>query len=372
MFTRENTKQIKGIAILMMLAHHLFVFPDKIPYGMSLATSFSISGKELVTLIGQFCNICVSIYLFMGGYGLYKKAVVEDEALTIRNGLGKDVWNLYRSYWKVFFVFVPIGFLFFANQVQYCANQAVCYRFSEWSLENFLMNLVGMSYSYNSEWWFLWSYIFALFVGYIFIELFRGKRKLYSECGAVILWAILLADVFPIFPFYEGYEALWSNIWYKNIFLGSEYTIVALIGIVFAKYHIFENWKKELAKLKTGERIIGGLLAIVLIAYVRVFFVNNMFEIVLIPLFVFACHILIEAVEFIKKPLEFLGKHSTNMWLVHTFYCFYFGITAKLVYASNNAIVALVTLTALSLGTSIVLELFWGAVAKLYRGIWKR
>ena len=39
MLTRTNTKQLKAVAILLMLAHHLFTFPDRIPYGLSPATS---------------------------------------------------------------------------------------------------------------------------------------------------------------------------------------------------------------------------------------------------------------------------------------------------------------------------------------------
>ena len=70
MFTKENTKQIKGIAILLMLAHHLFAFPDRIPYDMSLQTSFYLSGMELTEIIGNFGTICVSLFMFLGGYGL--------------------------------------------------------------------------------------------------------------------------------------------------------------------------------------------------------------------------------------------------------------------------------------------------------------
>lgn len=372
MFTRENTKQIKGIAILLMLAHHLFAFPDKVPYGMSLETSFYISGKELLALIGEFCKICVALYMFMGGYGLYKKAVAEGQQDVIQNNLAKDIAGLYKSYWKVFLIFIPIGFLFFSSQQQYCADASVCFRFSEWSLENVLMNFVGMSYSLNSEWWFLWYYLFALFQGYVFIELFRNKRNLYTECAAVILWAVLLADVFPIIPFWEGFEALWSNIWYKYICLGSEYSVLMLVGIIFAKYKVFENWKNYVRNLKRAERLSLSLLVIGLTVYVRVFFVTNIFEIVVVPIFVFACHAFVEAGGFLGRPLAFLGEHSTNIWLVHTFYCFYFEPAAKLVYGSNNAIAAFAVLLVLVLGTSILLNSFWKIVGKGYCYLFRR
>lgn len=371
MFTRENTKQIKGIAILLMMVHHLFTFPDKIPYGMSVATSFYISGKELLELIGGFGRICVPIYMFMGGYGLYKKAVTEGEQLVVHNHLAKDIVALYKAYWKVFFVFVPIGFLFFGNQIQYCANELVCFRFAQWSMGDFLRNLMGISSSFNSEWWFFWSYIFALFVGYVFIELFRKKRSLYTECAAVIVWTILLVNIFPILPFEEGLESLWSNIWYKNICLGNASSILVLVGILFAKYRIFESWKNSMNEKKRSEVFVLSLLFIALLVCVREFIVSTEFDIILVPLFVFACHILMEACGFLKRPLEVLGTHSTNMWLVHTFYCYYFYPFPKLIYGSNNAVIALVILLILSLGTSILLNLLWKRIEKGYRRLCK-
>lgn len=65
MLTRTNTKQLKAVAILLMLAHHLFTFPDRIPYGLSPATSIMISNLEFTQCIGTFGKICVSILCFL-------------------------------------------------------------------------------------------------------------------------------------------------------------------------------------------------------------------------------------------------------------------------------------------------------------------
>ena len=373
MFTRENTKEIKGIAILLMLAHHLCGFPDKIPYGMGIETGLMISGKELTDIIGLFSKICVSLYMFLGGYGLYKKAVrIEDGQVIIKNALAKNIVALYKSYWKVFLVFVPIGFLFFSNQVQYCANESACFRYAEWSLEKFLMNFTGLSYSLNSEWWFLFYYIFALFEGYIFLELFKNSRNLYSEYSFVIVWHILLTKVFPIIPFREGLASLGTDIWYKNIFLGSEFSISFFVGIIFAKYSIFESWKKELEKLSALQRSVIALFVLFLVVYVRVFFVSNAFDIVLVPLLVIGCHTLIETTKIMKKPLGILGKHNTNMWLTHSFYCYYFGVFSKMVFGTNNLVLAFLILLALSLVTSFWLERFWTMVSGISNKIFVR
>ena len=364
MFTKENTKQIKGIAILLMMAHHLFAFPDRVPYGMTLQTPFYISGMELTELIGCFGKICVSIYMFLGGYGLYMRLTEDIRENRESNRLGEDIARIYKAYWRVFLIFIPIAFIFFGNQMQYCANEAICNRYAEWKVKDFLMNFVGLSNSFNSEWWFLKSYLFALFEGYIFIQIFKNSKRLYLEMGSVILWSVLVMNVFPIIPFAEGYELLWNNMWYDGICLGSEYTVLFLIGIIFAKYEIFENWKNRMDKLRKNEEIVLALFLTGLVAYVRVFFTTVEFDVLLAPLFIFGCWQIIEKGNLLKKVFGFLGVHSTNMWLIHTFYCFYFSTFAIIVYGSNNAVVSYLVLLTLSLGSSILINKFWKIIER--------
>ena len=55
---KKTTQMIKGIAILIMIAHHFIVIPfSDLPY--------------LVTLFGYACKICVAIYAVLSGYGYY-------------------------------------------------------------------------------------------------------------------------------------------------------------------------------------------------------------------------------------------------------------------------------------------------------------
>ena len=62
--TREESQEIKGIAILLMLFHHLFAFSDRIPNGLHYS-NFTVT-------LAKFGNVCVPIFLFISGYGLAK------------------------------------------------------------------------------------------------------------------------------------------------------------------------------------------------------------------------------------------------------------------------------------------------------------
>lgn len=86
---KKTTQMIKGIAILIMIAHHFIVIPfSDLPY--------------LVTLFGYACKICVAIYAVLSGYGYFFT-----KEKTIRYGL-KKIWGLLQIYWiSLFTLFIP-------------------------------------------------------------------------------------------------------------------------------------------------------------------------------------------------------------------------------------------------------------------------
>lgn len=114
----------------MMIVHHLWAFPARIP-------GLALSNAEVQ--IGSAAKICVSIFMFLSGYGLY---------YTFANKGTVRVWhrikNVYKRFWQVFFIFVPIGFVFLSKP---------------FSIVEFFQNLFCLRFSYNQEWWFLGTYI---------------------------------------------------------------------------------------------------------------------------------------------------------------------------------------------------------------------
>ena len=363
MLSRKDTKVIKGIAILLMLMHHLYAFDDRIPYDMKVATKIFISGKEFTELIGEFGGICVSIYMFLGGYGLFFSCATSlEKDFQIKNILFVKIVNLYIAYWKVFLIFVPIGYIFFSDQPQYCENLDKCIRYSDFSWNTIIMNFVGLSTSLNGEWWFLFAYFFALFEGFVFIELFRNKHNMYQEIFFVILWNILLMRVFSVVTNHFFFEELKNDFWYSNLFMIDRRMVNLLIGVVFAKYDVFSSWKE---RIKNDGNRIYFLGVFFLIIYISVFYATRTLDILFVPILIFISIIFIEKRFLLKKFLEILGTHSTNMWLVHSFYCYYFCFFVKMVYQSSNAIISMITLTFLSSGTSILLNYFWKKMGSL-------
>ena len=66
--TREDTRALKGYAILIMLFLHLF---NNKELDCTLEVWFYIKDIPLCYWLTRFATICVSLYMFLSGYGLY-------------------------------------------------------------------------------------------------------------------------------------------------------------------------------------------------------------------------------------------------------------------------------------------------------------
>lgn len=358
MFTRENTKEIKGIAIIYMLIHHMYRFPMQVPFGMSLATGFKISEMEFTMLLGTIGQACASIFMFLGGYGLYKAFQ--------RNGRGavtSRIISLYKNFWGVFFVVVPIGFLFFSKQEQYCEAAERCFRFSVFSGKDFIASALGWSCAYNSEWWFFKEYLFALLAGAIFISAFRKCDKVYLEIFAVIAIQVLVSLVFPNTQEILGVQELASNAWLSNLFCMNAATPLFFAGVVCSKYNIFESWKHFLEGYRKWWVIALGLIGIMLCAYSRAFIERDL-DLVLIPVYVFFMWVVISQIPLLGKCLRKIGNHSTSMWLLHTFFIYYFGSVAKLIYGIGNWLIAFMVFFGITFAASVLLDNLWNWLGK--------
>ena len=69
-----------------------------------------------------------------------------------------------------------------------------------------------------------------------------------------------------------------------------------------------------------------------------------------------------------KKTFLALGKQSTNMWLTHTFFCYYFYPAVKIVVVyPKYAILSLIVFVAFTYVASVLLDLFWKGLGIGYR-----
>ncbi len=349
-FSRENTKLIKGIAVLLMLAHHMFAFADRIPSGFSYSTWLYMGEHSYLSLIGSFGKICVSLFLFLGGYGWYINLSKTDRPGKL---LFQKIKGLYLNYWFIFLIFVPIGFLFFQHQGLYTHDAAICTAYDHFDIKELFLNLIGWNATYNREWWFLRAYLFMILTGTLYYYLTRWCKHFWGE----YLFLMLLQGIlwFVLYQRIYGKTVVFTFLVDKWLLDGT--SLCFLLGMVFGKYHVLEEIENHIANRNVALQIIGSIAAIILTFYARIFLPYSLFDELLVPIFIIACWTLFRHAPRCNSLLQFFGKHSNNIWLIHSFYCYYFYAIVKIVYVTPIAIIDFVILATLSLVTSIAVTI---------------
>ncbi|MCR5719574.1 MAG: acyltransferase [Lachnospiraceae bacterium] len=351
-FSAEDTRIIKGVAILLMLFHHLLVSPDNYPYGTAFKTFISFNGTSLSYGISKFGNFCVSLFAFLGGYSIYK-CYKKPHFFT------NKLLTLYKNYWKIFFIFIPIGFIFFGNQAPHANANYINNVYSHFEFKGFILNLIGINYTYNSEWWFFIFYVKAVFLGLIFIRVFEKNDSYYKEILGIVVFIILLRLLYALGSIETFSGVLKDDI--ALIFQNHGNMATVFMGIVFSKYNLLDRvigWLHDLPLMARK-----GLSILVIVA-VFIYRYGMAMDYVLVPLFVTALFELFGYSRVTRKGLGFLGKNSSNMYYTHTFYIFYFGAVAKLIYKPNNAIVCYIIFVAVCLVGSVLINKFYELCSK--------
>lgn len=369
-FTSNDTRVVKGIAILLMFMHHLWTFKKRIPYEYPITTpmlTFTLKGVEVFETIGSFGKICVSLFMFLGGYGLYKQYLAKHQP-----PLSKKIIGIYKSYWKVFFLYVPIGFLFFSEQLQY-TEAAWHSRYANFDLNTFILNFLGLSWSYNSEWWFLLSYVAVMIIGYAFCEsIVYKEKKFYQEFLVLLVLSAVMNKIVPAIFDTDIFVNLKNDAIISNLILWKASYAAFFMGIFCARHDCIEKMLDKIGQLRYAiVKIVFSLIALIIILYLRCFSYEAYFDFLYVPLFIVAVITIMRNFSPLYAFFRLIGKYSTDMWLIHSFYCYYFYAVVKIVYASGNAIIDLCVLLGITLISSVVVEYFYNGVKIVYSKIVK-
>lgn len=367
-FERDDTKAVKGIAILLMLFHHFAAFPDRTPVGFegfaSLWPAFVSGGYLQAFAISA--KICVSLYFFLGGYGLYIRWKSSKFSVT------GSILDLYKAYWRVFLVFIPICLLFFARSGDdisvLCTKYAIDNKFS--LLTIVLSGFIGWSSYFNEEWWFLKSYICAIPLGYLFCCGTKKNRNFWLDLFIVFGIDIFIRDVFPSVASLESFSSLGTNFYYVSFLRGNDFVSAFFAGIVFAKYDAISAAKQKLLNLPCSTW--SCLLGLGILYWCRTFVFDAKADILFCGLMIPMVCVFFDRFTRIKRIFMYLGKHSTNMWLIHSFYCYYFLEVTQLVYCTRNVWIDFGILVILTLASSIALNGFYKLLGQCFGRIHTR
>ena len=325
LITKEKNLYIKSIAILLMLVHHLFTFPDRLPVDGYIPL-FSLNGLTVERFIGGFGKVCVCIFLFLSGYGLYISYYTKEA--TMRSVLQR-VFNFYVQFWKVCLVFIPLGLLL--GKIKF-------------NFKEILLNVMGVSSSINGEWWFIYLYVLLLLLLPLLLKLMRSIN------GRVIFGISL--TLLLISGKVEEY--------YLKQFL--IYQVYFIMGLVVCQYSIFERLNRALQKIR-GIKYINFMILIstpiLYIILLKLPFVHY-FTFVIVTFILVYC---IAQLPLDNSLLKWVGKSSTNIWLTHSFFCYYY--FKEFIYAPRYSILIVIWLLFISLITSEGLNWLMRLISKI-------
>ena len=298
--SKRITDSIKGIAVIMMLIHHFFTFPEWYIDG--------ISYPELMGFVKYFCKplkMCVPVFAFLTGYFYFFT-----HEKSFRYSFRK-IRNIYLSYWMVY-----IPFLVFSLA-------SGCIRFS---FSNMILEFLALKRPIMYFCWYVPFYALAMLLLPILTK---------NESRSPFLDTILLL-IFPVF----------GCVFFMN-FLGSSlvrdiirwFPCVAA-GYLCSKYSLFG----ELDRLVDGfrgrmSRVIfyAGLVCVTFVfRYFSCFITLGSFsifesdnlltfsmDVILAPLFVYGCAKLLYLIRESKITdiIAEIGKKSLPIWFIH---CIFF------------------------------------------------
>lgn len=349
-FTKEHTMQMKGIAIIILLFHHCFLNAQRwatVPYEKLATTkgwgyypiSFAPFSSHTIQYLASFSKICVAMFVFMTGYGMWVSYESQKKKTTMSNYIKKRMVTLMTGFLIIFVVTevlaIPTG------------RFIEVYGHDFRSVVYMIIDALGLAKLLGTPlfcltWWYM-SLAIVLIMIFPFVHSIMEKYQ----------WVVVVASI--IVPRACGFGQS------TDLF---RYLLAYTLGMYFAQHDLLARIKEKFME----QNVVGKLLSLIVsliglaviikcrqnawIGWKYLDFWDGFAAMYVIVL----SYIYILNGKWIVKGLGFLGKHSMNIFLIHSFYrdVFFHKFTYSFYYAWLDYIV----LMAISLVTSIVLEWF--------------
>lgn len=354
-FDIRQTNIAKGVALLMLIWHHLFY--SSAEYYQRFTTLHMYKGIPIESTLSDYCKVCVAVFLLLSGYGLYMswqsyekkvtagggKFSVRHQLLFVKNHLLKLMFN----YWFIYILFVPLSAIFGPQPFWVIYKKNVLYA---------LIDFLGLANlfktpSMNGTWWFM--SVIILFYLLFPVMMFIIKRS----PGTLVAIAVILTFS-PVF-----YKVLTRMTWFSKLtwllnihaFFNRYYVwlIPFTLGLFFARYVLFERIAAHNQSLKRALVLTcSSLLACVAVRlYLRhKLYFDGVFAVAVI---LFA-YLILSRIPVLSTVLEKLGIQSGAIFMFHTFiFSRYF---KAFIYSFKYAILIFLVMTVICYFVSVGMQ----------------
>lgn len=368
--TRKQSAMLQGIAILMMIYHHVFATPEI--YGLEYVSVLQFGGINVERYLAWFCKMTSGLYLFVSGYGMYYVLKKHAEKVSAGESFAGYLLGCYRQvltrlgrfyvqYWYA--LIVSMGLVFGLDPAA-----------PAFSLKEFLLNMSGLSCSYNGTWWYVLQYVKMMLLLPFLSALFhkfsepaqeKRKRFFYAAAFLIILLCLLVGLLWV--------PGLLEIMFKAGNGLRISFALVFVVGYLMARFSVYQ----KIAAMKifqTGasgkKNLFAGVAALAFSVAARVLLSDGpsyaKLDFLIVPVFIFGVLTLLEKLPRLSAVLGFFGGLSTYMWLTHIF--FWKEAFQPLVMLTGVSTGIFLTLVALSTGAAMLLKAGEDLAKRVRRG----
>ncbi len=308
-FSKKDTLTVKGVAIIFLVFYHCFSSVDRL---CGYNVDFGLLSQKNAMYIFESMNICVGMFAFLSSYGLTRGIIQKYKSFDLNKNdisvfLVKRTVSLLGSFFIPYIICVVPTLLLtsynpYGDGIGFVLNLAA---------DMFgIAGLIGSKMMIGT-WWYM-SFAFVI----IFLVPFT--IKLYKHFGIFCTVPFILVPILLNQDFFSAGGLQNMTRWLLTIPL----------GVIMADLEIFERLKKcSVTHNKYVSKLIKFVVLTVLLAALVIFrrsdwcksyfyyFISSLLPVFFIYwLYEFIC-----GVPVINHILGFLGKHSSNIFFIHTF-----------------------------------------------------
>ena len=342
-FGKNDSLAIKGCVIILMVMHHLFRTPS-IYEGYEI--NFLFFSEEFINQLFTYFKLCVGAFAFISGYGISKsyKANREKEPLGVFY-TGRIVKTL-LPFWFIYLIVFALnlitaglsGSVYFKNVnkptgVLYMILDFLC-------LQSFTKTP-----SLDSSWWYMGAALLFILAVPLLVRMIEKAGWL-----ACVLTVVIAPRLLGI-GFLGGTAP-------------ASFLMAVALGVIFEHYGLFSffnNVRIPMFGIKPLREAVTFLvfLGIAILGFLSYSSIKTSllweFSYAIVPItYILFANRYIARIPYLRTVLIFLGKHSANVFLIHTVLRSYL---KDFIYAQHNFLFSIGLLFLLSLAGSIVIEL---------------
>lgn len=343
-FSMTDTMIVKGLAIVLLLYHHCFLQTSVDTVGGKI-DFFPVSSSVAIDICYSF-KLCVGMFVFITGYGLYcsfKKINFHRDEVC--RWTGTRLVKTMSGFWFLYVVVFVVTMIVDQYPILRYFNNGP---FTLKGLLYIVLDFLGLAKMFSTPsligtWWYMSAAV-------AFIVMFPLLYKLKDKIGYIP--SILLASFIPrlIGTGFPGD---------KNAIA---YLLALFAGMAFAEFNLFD--KLNNIKLCKNKKLSDALTFLIYAALIvlTVILINQIkrktfwelhFSLSAILIICF-CKKYIACIPAVRNALYYIGRHSMNIYLIHTFFRYVY--LGEFLYSLKNALFIHTVLLLMSLAASMLLE----------------